>query len=316
MAGDSAFLPADAQSRLAALPGVAHIEFRRNVNLSLAPERPPVALLARAVDPAAPDRTLPLVGPWQSPGDRPGVWISEAMQDIYGWQPGEAVEIPLGQGGLPVRVAGVWRDYARSGGALIVDRDAYRAASGDDTANEAAVWVAPGAGAAEVAREMKGLFPEGLVEVEFPGELKRFSLSLFDRTFAATYALEAAAVAVGLAGLSAGFAALVLARRREFGVLRHLGMERRRIAAMLACQGGLLAGVALTVGLALGGVLSLVLIHVVNRQSFHWSMDMVVPWGPLALFALAVALLAVLTAAASGRLAMRREAVLAVREEW
>ncbi|MBS1188217.1 MAG: transporter permease [Rhodocyclaceae bacterium] len=315
--GDSAFLPAEAQSRLAALPGMARIEFRRSLNLSLAPDKPPVALLVRTVNAGTPDSTLPLVGPWRLPGrGYPEVWISEAMPDLYGWHPGQIVELPLEKGALPARVAGVWRDYARSGGAIVLDRDAYVAASGDTSANEAAIWLAPGTEAGEVAREIADLFPGGRVAVEFPGELKRFSLSLFDRTFAATYALEAAAVVVGLAGLSASFAALVLARRREFGVLRHLGMDRRAIAAMLAFQGALLASVALVVGFVLGGVLSIVLIQVVNRQSFHWSMDMQVPWGPLAGFAAAVACLAVLTAAASGRLAMARDAVLAVREDW
>ncbi|MGE5493442.1 MAG: FtsX-like permease family protein [Actinomycetota bacterium] len=316
-AGDSAYLPADAQRRLSALPGVARIEFRRSLNLSLEPDKPPVALLVRAVDSRAPEKTLPLVGEGRAPSQgRIPVWVSEAMGDIYGWRPGQVVSLPLGGRQLPVQVAGIWRDYVRSGGAVAMDRDAYLAAGGDPAANEAAVWLAPGAGAAQVAREMTGLFPEGVLEAEFPGELKRISLSLFDRTFAATYALEAAAVAVGLAGLSASFAALVLARRREFGVLRHLGMGRGQVARMLAAQGALLAAVALVLGLALGGVLSLVLIHVVNRQSFHWSMDLVVPWGPLAAFAFAVAFLAVLTAAASGRLAMRREAVMAVREDW
>ncbi|HJW24618.1 MAG TPA: ABC transporter permease [Rhodocyclaceae bacterium] len=315
--GDSAFLPADAQARLAALAGVARIEFRRSLNLSLDPERPPVALLARRVDPRAAERTLPLVGDGRQPDPgRIPVWISEAMQDTYGWQPGQVVELPLGNRPLPVQVAGVWRDYVRSGGSIVINRDDYAAASGDAAANEAAVWVGPGAAESRVAGEMTGLFPAGLVVAEFPGDLKRLSLAIFDRTFAATYALEAAAVAVGLAGLSASFAALVLARRREFGVLRHIGMDRRQVAAMLACQGGLLAGVALAVGLVLGGVLSLVLVHVVNRQSFHWSMDILVPWGPLALFAGSVAGLAVLTAAVSGRLAMRREAALAVREDW
>lgn len=316
-AGDSAYLPTESQTRLSSLPGVARIEFRRSLNLSLVPDKPPVALLARTVDPRAPERTLPLVGEGKLPEKgRTAVWISEAMQDLYGWQLGQAAELPLGNRWLPVQVAGVWRDYARSGGAVVMEREVYVAASGDSAANEAAVWVAPGVVVAQLAREMTGLFPPGAVEAEFPGELKRMSLSIFDRTFAATYALEAAAVAVGLAGLSASFAALVLARRREFGVLRHLGMDRRRVTAMLACQGGLLALVALAVGLVLGGVLSLVLIHVVNRQSFHWSMDILVPWGPLALFAAVVAGLAVVTAAAGGRLAMRREAVLAVREDW
>ena len=94
-------------------------------------------------------------------------------------------------------------------------------------------------------------------------------------TFAVTYALEAVAVLIGLFGLSSSFGALVLARSREFGMLRHVGMTRapdRRHARRGGRAGERALGLAL--GLALGWVISLVLIHVVNRQSFHWSMEL------------------------------------------
>lgn len=316
VAGDSAFLPPAEQRRLAATPGVASIEFRRSRLLSLAPDKPAVTLLARRVDTAAPERSLPLVGPWRAQaGTHPAAWISEAMADLYGWQAGQWVELPLGNGMLRLQIAGLWRDYVRSGGAVVVDREAYVVASGDEAANEAAVWLVPGASREEVRRALVAAYPGGRVEVDSPAELKHQALILFERTFAATYALETAAVAVGLAGLSASFAALVLARRREFGVLRHLGLGRRHIGALLACQGLLLAAIALAAGFALGGVLSLLLVYVINRQSFHWSMDLAVPWEMLAIFAAAVLLLAAATAALSGRLAVRREAVLAVRED-
>jgi len=108
----------------------------------------------------------------------------------------------------------------------------------------------------------------------------------------------------------------VLARRREFGMLRHVGMTRRQVGAMLAAEGALVSALGLATGLVLGWVISLVLIHVVNRQSFHWSMDLHLPWGTLASFAAAMLGLAVLTALASGRRAMSDEAVHAVREDW
>ncbi len=77
----------------------------------------------------------------------------------------------------------------------------------------------------------------------------------------------------------------MLARRREFGVLRHLGMTRRQIGAMLATEGFVVSAIGLAVGLALGFAISLILIHVVNRQSFHWGMELSLPWPALAGFA-------------------------------
>jgi putative ABC transport system permease protein len=85
---------------------------------------------------------------------------------------------------------------------------------------------------------------------------------------------------------------------------------------MLAREGALAAGVGVVAGLAAGGAIGLVLIRVVNRQSFHWSMDVHVPWASLALFGLALVALGALSAVLAGRQAMRQDAVLAVREDW
>jgi putative ABC transport system permease protein len=116
--------------------------------------------------------------------------------------------------------------------------------------------------------------------------------------------------------LSSSFGALVLARRREFGMLRHLGMTRRQVAAMLATEGFLVSGIGLAVGLALGFAMSLVLVHVVNRQSFHWGMEIHVPWMSLGGLIAVLLVAAVATTVASARQAMSGDVVRAVREDW
>jgi putative ABC transport system permease protein len=99
-------------------------------------------------------------------------------------------------------------------------------------------------------------------------------------------------------------------------VLRHLGMTRRQVGAMLATEGLVVSGIALAVGLLLGWAISLILIHVVNRQSFHWGMDLALPWSTLALFTASVLVLSTLAALASGRQAMGADVVRAVKEDW
>ena len=108
----------------------------------------------------------------------------------------------------------------------------------------------------------------------------------------------------------------MLARRREFGMLRHIGMTRGQIGAMLAAEGGLLAVLGSVAGLVVGWVISLILIHVVNRQSFGWSMDLHPPVVTLVAFTLALVTLAALTAYLSGREAMGMGPVRAVKEDW
>ena len=314
---DTAFLSPAEQRAIAALPGVGRVEFLRSQRLFVAPDKPPITLLARAVE--AEDRVPPLLGAAyvRKPGDPPAAWVSEIAANVYGWQPGDVIELPLGGRQGRFTVAGVWRDYARQQGAVLIERYEYVRTTGDANANDAALWLAPGADPASLSREIEARVAGGAnLEIAGPGEIRSLSLRIFDRTFAVTYALEAVAVIIGLLGLSSGFGALALARRREFGMLRHLGMTRRQIGAMLAAQGLLVSAIGLGVGLALGLLISLVLIHVVNRQSFHWGMDLHLPWQLLAGFVAVMLALATLTAVASGRQAMGGDVVGAVKEDW
>ena len=314
---DTAFLsPADQQT-IATLPGVRRVEFLRSQRLLVAQDRPPLTLLARAVE--AEGRVPPLLGAAHAlkAGEPPAAWVSEVASDLYGWRPGAVIEIPLGGRRARFTVAGIWRDYARQQGAVLIERYEYLRHTGDAYADDAALWLAPGADTANVTREIQARVAGGVnLEIAGPGEIREVSLRIFDRTFAVTYALEAVAVAIGLFGLSSSFGALVLARRREFGVLRHIGMTRRQIGSMLAAQGLLVSALGLAVGLTLGWVISLVLIHVVNRHSFHWGMELHLPWQLLAEFVAVMLVLATFTATASGRQAMSGEAVRAVKEDW
>jgi putative ABC transport system permease protein len=315
---DTAFLsPADQQA-IAALSGARRVEFLRSQRLIVAADKPPLTLLARAVE--AEGRLPPLlVGTAHAlkPGDPPAAWVSEVASDIYGWKPGAVIELPLGGRRARFTVAGIWRDYARQQGAVLIERYEYLRNTGDAYANDASLWLDPGADSASLTREIHARVAGGTnLEISGPGEIRELSLRIFDRTFAVTYALEAVAVVIGLFGLSSSFGALVLARRREFGVLRHIGMTRRQIGAMLAAEGLLVSGLGLAVGLALGWLISLVLIHVVNRHSFHWGMELHLPWRLLAEFAMGMLVLATLTAIASGRQAMGGDVVRAVKEDW
>jgi putative ABC transport system permease protein len=318
-AGDSSYFGAEAQRALANLPGVARIDFLRVQSVLLDPGAPRVTVLARDLPAAEPTRALPLTGDSLAPppGGPPAAWVSEAVVDLHGVKAGATLRVPLEGRMRDFFVAGVWRDYARQHGAIVIERTAYIRLTGDTTANDAAIVLAPGVTVAQFRAALAAGFADATrLTLSTPGEIRALSLSIFDRTFAVTYALEAAAVLIGVVGLSSSFGALVLARRREFGMLRHLGMTRRQIAAMLGLEGLVVSGIGLAVGLLLGWVMSLVLVHVVNRQSFHWSMNVDIPWGPLALLTLVLLVLAVATTIASARAAMGRDVVRAVKDDW
>lgn len=307
------------QARIAAAPGVAGILFQKTLPLQLSPDRPPAMLVIRPIAPGAPERTLPIIGRTaQATGGVTPVWVSEPASRLYGLEFGERLRLPI-PGGPEVFVAGVWRDYARQAGAIAMDDADYARLTGDRLRNEVAVELGPGVGAADAARAIRKALPADLAaQAQFveTRQMRAIALQVFDSSFALTYALEVIAIAVGLAGVAATMSAQTLARTKEFGMLRHVGVLRRQIMAMLAWEGALLGAVGLVAGLGLGLAMSQVLIHVVNPQSFYWTMDTRVP---LLLFAsLAVTLVAAcaLTAVLAGRRALSADAVRAVREDW
>ena len=310
-AGDTGVLEPEFVARVRALPQIARIDFLRSGRVIVDPARPALVLIAR--DRAA--LAFPLVARTPSVPSH-AIWISEAVRDIYGYKPGGEVELPLLGRQYRFTVAGVFRDYARQHGAVLIDRGDYVALTGDERVNDAAVWLKPGASRAELMAALRALPGGGELDIADSGEIRDASLRIFDRSFAVTYALEAVAVLVGLFGLSSSLGAVVLARRREFGMLRHLGLTRAQIRAMLAAEGALLAALGAAAGLACGTAISLVLVYVVNRQSFNWSIDFHAPYALLGgLIAILIGL-AVITAIVSGREAMGIGPVRAVREDW
>ena len=83
---------------------------------------------------------------------------------------------------------------------------------------------------------------------------------------------------------------------------------------MIALFALLLVGAA--AGIALGGVLAQVLVHVINPQSFNWTMDTIVPWPTIAAIAVALVVAAAGTGVLAGRQALSGDAVRMVREDW
>jgi putative ABC transport system permease protein len=315
-AADQAWLPPDFAARAAALPGVQRVQAARQRALQLVPARPAVALIAR--DLGEPERSLPLLAaPLPAQAGETGVFVSEAVVSLYGAAPGRLIELPLGDKAVPVRVRGVWRDYARQFGSIAIDAADYRRLTGDTRLNDLALWLQPGADLAAVQAALRTLVPQPeLLEFASAAELRRLSLRIFDRSFAVTYYLQAVAIAIGLVGVAASLSAQVLARRKEFGLLAHLGLTRRQVVAVVAGEGAAWVAAGALIGLVLGLAVSLVLVFVVNPQSFHWTMDLVLPWGRLAALAGAVVLAGTATAAFSARHAAGRAAVLSVKEDW
>ncbi|MET3475570.1 FtsX-like permease family protein [Variovorax atrisoli] len=324
------FAPSFVQS-LAQLPGVARTGTLRTQALQLDAARPAVALIARSLEGGG-AQSLPLVGSaLKVPEGQVGIYVSEPMVELYGAKPGTVfapLSAAMGKAGASFFVAGVWRDYARQFGAIAMDARDFERLTGERNVSDVALWLAPGAseGAVQAAvRELaarqegqgaQGKSSEGSVEIASVGQIRATSLRIFDRSFAVTYWLQAVAIAIGLFGIAASFSAQVLARRKEFGLLAHLGFTRRQVLAVVAGEGAAWTAIGAVAGLGLGLAVSVVLVKVVNPQSFHWSMDLLVPWERLLALCAAVVAAGTVTAWMAGRAAAGKDVVLAVKEDW
>jgi putative ABC transport system permease protein len=331
IAANTVYFTPELVAQATQLPGVKTLQAQRQLPLQLQASLPPVALLAREL--SSPAKSLPLVaGPLPVPPGQVGVYVSEAVVDLFGAQAGQAF-LPLSEAFRPLAltekspkaiffVAGVWRDYARQGGAIAMERQAFIQLTGDQRANDLALWLDDPAQAAQVqqslraAAERSGAGTGELMEFGTPGQIRAISLRAFDRSFAVTYWLQAVAIGIGLFGIAASFSAQVLARRKEFGLLAHLGLTRQQILTVVAVEGAAWTLLGALAGLGLGLGVSVVLVQVVNPQSFHWTMDLMLPWARLLLLCLAVVLAGTITAWLAARAAAGQDAVLAVKEDW
>ncbi|MFT3857613.1 MAG: FtsX-like permease family protein [Aquabacterium sp.] len=335
---DQALLDAVAQ-----VPGVTRAIGIRVSEVTLRPDLSPVALIARPIAMAARPSAnagqgiagedsgpqdlsvrMPLLAPALPPrAGHAGVFVSEAVRTLYGAPPGAVLALPIvpGQPPVPAYVRGVWRDYAHQQGAIIIEQADYQRLTGDRTLDDLALWLAPQARTPDVqagvrrAAGQQGVDGAALSFHE-PREIRQTTMQIFDRSFAVTYWLQAVAIGIGLFGIAASFSAQVLARRKEFGLLSHLGFTRRQVLAILAGEGAALSTVGAVLGLAMGLAVSVVLVHVVNPQSFHWTMDMLLPWPKLLMMCAGVIAAGTLTAWMAGRAAVSRDAVMAVKEDW
>ncbi|WP_374680877.1 FtsX-like permease family protein [Accumulibacter sp.] len=266
-----------------------------NASLTIDPQRPQVALLVREIDRRDPAARLPFTGPLLAPpAALPAIWISEPMAEIYRLAAGQTLRLPLLGREVDVFIGGVWRDYGRQFGAVAISRQDYRQLGGDFQPTDLALWPRPGEEAHAAAWLAPWADQYGL-EVADSAGIRRLSLSTFDKSFAVTYALEAAAMLIGLFGLAVTLAASVWLRARELATLGALGFDRRMLSRAVMLEGALIAVIGVLIGLACGVGIGAILTHVVNPQAFHWRMALAIPWAALlagALITLAAAVLA------------------------
>jgi putative ABC transport system permease protein len=242
--------------------------------------------------------------------------VNESFSLRYRKRVGDTVELPTAAGTRPFAITGIYYDYANSRGVCWMDATTYARHYPHARPNSLAVYLKREADAddvnARLAESVGGRF-----QLLFTTNrvIRREVMRIFDSTFAITYALEAIAIVVaGLGGIST-LITLILERRGEISVLRFLGATRRQIRRMVVIESLLIGGVSQAIGLLIGLMLSLVLIYVINVQSFGWTIQFHLPLAFLAQSTLLILLVTAFAGLYPAARAARVEAVRFAREE-
>jgi putative ABC transport system permease protein len=316
-------LPGTWRSTLSAIDGIAAVDTLREVYVDVAGQ--PVALVSRDLRlHAQRSRYLMLHGDssaaLQRAAETGGVLLSEVLANRLRLREGEKVTITTPAGLTAVSVEGIFYDYATDGGKMVMDRTWYQRQWHDDRVTVFSIYLAAGTDAEHVRHAIVTQVA-GLDGVTVPPlvirnrELRQEILDIFDRSFVLTYVLEAIAVLVAMLGIVNTLVTAVLERRREFATLRAIGASTRQVERLVLWEAAYLGLIGAVLGIVGGLLLALVLIHVINKQSFGWTIQMTVPGGVI-LQAVGLALTAALVAGYwPARWAARQPVVEGLREE-
>ena len=247
--------------------------------------------------------------------DSNAVLVSEPFANKHHLRAGDPIALSLGDNVASFRVVDIYYDYSSERGSILMDRNVMLRYLPDPAASNLAIYVAPNARIEDVRAEIESAAAGHRVLMFTNRDLRGEALRIFDRTFAITYALEAIAVLVAVMGVAGALLALVIDRRRELGLLRFLGATSGQIRKLIIIEAGLIGLIANFAGIALGFALSLILIFVINKQSFGWTIRF--HW-PVAVLLGALTMVYAATVLASlypARVALRLNPVEVVHEE-
>lgn len=306
-------------ARIAAVPGVKAVDTFRGFAI---PFRGAVTYLG-ATDFAtfANRNKVSFVGPVDLPElarrlpNSQNVIASEPFAIRYGLRDGDSFAIDTPAGPRTLKIAATYNDYSSDAGAFIMDTRTFARWYRDRTSDSIAVYLQPGASLPGVrARILRAVAP-AKIDIESNRELRAVVLMIFDRTFAITNALYVVSIVIAVLGVVSTLFALVLERRRDIALLRYLGVTIGGIRRMVYTQAGVVGIVAALWGLLLGLALSLLLIFVINRQSFGWVISLRLPYAFFAEVVVLIVAAAIVAAIYPASVAAKIQTAQALRDE-
>lgn len=244
------------------------------------------------------------------------VLVSEAAAYRLGWKPGDVVTFTVRGRRLEKRVEAVFADHSDSRGSIVVDEPLYLELSPEANPNFVDLNCATPADVetvrAHLHAELAGRYD---VEINDNPTMRASILSVFDRTFAITSALQGVSALVAVLAVASVLFALVSERRADVALLAAVGASRGQVFGLVAAQAGLLGLLGASLGSLCGLLIGFVLTTVVNVQSFGWTLTFERPWSTMSGLVLLVACACAVVGLWPARAAVARSLSSALREE-
>jgi len=283
---------------LSGAPGVAAVTTYRGVTVEGGSG--PVQLVALELDPRTREAFSFRDGVarevWRAWEAGNAVLVSESYAYRHDLRVGSALSLRTDAGPASFDVAGVFADYGNDQGVVMMPRAEYDRYWDDPAISSLGLFALPGTDVERLVQELRGVPGPGQeVLIRSNRTLREISLEVFDRTFVITAVLRLLAFVVAFIGVLSALMALQLERSRELGVMRANGLTPGQVWQLVTSQTGLIGLAAGLLSLPVGATIAAIMIHVVNRRAFGWTLQMEMPpalFGQAIGIALGAALLA------------------------
>ena len=275
-------LPSDPVQKLKSIPGIAAIDQFRAIDISY--NNLPVVLATGDFSVLSKfgnlliKSGLPTTELSQNMVGNDRVIVSEAFSLKHGISVGDFLNLKTPNGPIKFEVSAVYFDYSRERGYIILDRTTFLKYYKENQINSFVIYLNEKSKLNQVRKEVLNTLNEHRLVIRSNTELKKQVLEVFDKTFAITYSLEIIAILVAILGLFNTLVSLILERKREIGILRFIGAFTRQIKRMILIEAGILGLIGSVMGLVAGVVVSYILIFVINKQSFGWTIQVHFPY--------------------------------------
>jgi len=212
---------------------------------------------------------------WQEFTQQEAILVSEPYAYRHKLSVADSVRLRTNSGEHDFRVAGIYTDYASEQGTVVIHRSTYKQYWGDATVATLGVYLKSGASGDALMQQIRALAEPGQSLYLRSNEMIRErTLQVFDRTFAITEVLRLLTIVVAFVGILSALMAVQLERAREYGVLRATGLTPGQLRVAVIGETAVMGLISGVLAIPLGLLLSALLIFVINRRSFGWSMDM------------------------------------------